>query len=78
MTPHDKQAAFDLVAQIVSEYAAQWIVGGNPAPDSEACLRHLELVADRWGYSTVRIREHVDMIAEQNAYIYEMEGGHDC
>ncbi len=72
------QAAFDRVAEIVSQYAAQFITCGNPAPQSQACLEHLELVANQWGYSTVRIREHVDMIADQNAYIYEMEGGHDC
>lgn len=74
----DRQLAFDVVAQIVCEYAATFGASGNPAPESERCLRHIELVASNWGYSVVKIREYVDLVADCNAFIYELESGHDC
>lgn len=70
----DTQAAFDRVAEVLSQHAANLIMEGNAAPTSEQCLNHLVMVCQMWGYNAARIIAHAEMIAEQNAFIYEIEG----
>ena len=71
----DRQAAFDVVSKVIYDQAVSLLVGGNPAYEGEACLRHIELVAQQWGYSTKLITPLLDSISEQNDFMRDLEGG---
>lgn len=74
------QAAFDHVAQIVSNYGEQIIIGGNCTPATEECLFQLQLVASAWGYDASRIRALHEIFMEENANLKELFlslGDHD-
>ena len=71
----DTQAAFDCVADIVSQRAASFIIEGNAAPSAEDCLFYLAEVCQAWGYSGDRIYAHAEMIKEQNDFLSSFESG---
>ncbi|XID75136.1 hypothetical protein ACF3NA_00770 [Alkanindiges sp. WGS2144] len=66
------QAAFDHVAQIVANYGEQIVIGGNPTPNTEHCLRQLETVCAAWGYSPARIAALADIFESENASLIEI------
>lgn len=66
------QAAFDHVAQIVANYGEQIIIGGSCTPNTEQCLRQLETVCARWGYSPVRINALAEIFEQENASLREI------
>ena len=70
-----RQAAFDEVGQVIFNYAEELIIAGNMAPKSEELLKHLEHVAQAWGYSAVRITVLADMVEEENNNIREYYDG---
>lgn len=67
-----KQQAFEIVSKIIFDRACQLIVGGNPAFESEACLFHIEMVMQEWGYKSAVVAEYCDSVKEENDIMREM------
>ena len=53
----EKVQAFEIVSKVIFDRACQLIVGGNPAFESEACLFHIEMVMQEWGYKSALVAE---------------------
>lgn len=68
----DKQQAFETVAKIIFDRACQLIIGGNAAFESEACLFHIEMVMQEWGYKSAVVAEYCDSVKEENDVMREM------
>ena len=68
----EKVQAFETVSKIIFDRACQLIVGGNPAFESEACLFHIEMVMQEWGYKSALVAEYCDSVKEENDAMREM------
>lgn len=68
----EKQEAFEIVSKIIFDRACQFIVGGNPAFESENCLFHLEMVMREWGYKSAVVSEYYDAVKQENDSMREM------
>ncbi len=66
------EQAFEVVSKIIFDRACQFIVGGNPAFESEACLFHIEMVMNEWGYKSALLAEYCDSVKEENDAMREM------
>ena len=71
-TSISKVQAFEIVSKIIFDRACQLIVGGNPAFESEACLFHIEMVMQEWGYKSALVAEYCDSVKEENDAMREM------
>ena len=70
------QAAFNKVAQIVSEHGQPCLDSFVPAFSTEQCLEHLALVASEMAYDYSLIDAHADVYKKTNAELKEQMG--DC
>ena len=68
----EKVQAFETVSKIIFDRACQLIVGGNPAFESEACLFHIEMVMQEWGYKSALVAEYCDSIKQENDLMRSM------
>lgn len=66
-----KQSAINCVAQMVSEYASNFIVNGNVADIGEQTLSYLEQVAEANQLNTHSINVYYQIISEENASIID-------
>jgi cob(I)alamin adenosyltransferase len=73
----NKQHAFEYVCAAIFRRAEESIVGGNPAPDSEAALTYMVNLMSDWGYNTTRQLGQLEMIRQENDHMREMEGDRD-
>ena len=71
-TSISKVQAFEIVSKVIFDRACQLIVGGNPAFESEACLFHIEMVMQEWGYKSALVAEYCDSVKEENDAMREM------
>lgn len=70
------QAAFNKVAQIVSEHGQPCLEAFVPAFSTEQCLEHLALVAHEWSYDFSIIDAYGQTYKNANAELKEEMG--DC
>ena len=70
------QAAFNKVAQIVSEHGQPCLDSFVPAFSTENCLEHLALVASEWSYDYTFIDAHVQIYKTTNQEFKDSMG--DC
>ena len=66
------EQAFEIVSKIFFDRACQFIVGGNPAYESEKVLFHIEMVMTEWGYKSALVAEYCDSVKEENDAMREM------
>ena len=67
-----KEQAFEVVSKIIFDRACQFIVGGNPAFESEECLFHIEMVMHEWGYKSALVSEYYESVKQENDGMREM------
>jgi len=67
-----KEQAFEVVSKIIFDRACQFIVGGNPAFESEKCLFHIEMVMREWGYKSALVSEYYESVKQENDGMREM------
>lgn len=70
------QAAFNKVAQIVSEHGQPCLEAFVPAFSTEQCLEHLALVSSEWAYDFSTIDAYGQTYKIANAELKEEMG--DC
>lgn len=70
------QAAFNKVAQIVSEYGQPCLDSFVPAFSTETCLEHLALVASEWSYDYTLIDAYAQIYKTTNQEFKDSMG--DC
>lgn len=66
-----KQSAINCVAQMVSDYASQFIANGNVADIGELTLSYLEQVAEANQLSSLAIHVYHEIIAEENTALID-------
>ena len=66
------EQAFEIVSKIFFDRACQFIVGGNPAYESEKVLFHIEMVMTEWGYRSPKVSEYCDLIKQENDLMREL------
>lgn len=67
-----KEEAFDFVAKTIFDRGCQFIVGGNPAFETERVLFHIETCMTDWGYRSPKVSEYCDLIKQENDLMREM------
>ena len=72
MNQMEKEQAFEIVSKIIFDRACQYIVGGNPAFESEACLFHIEMVMQEWGYKSALVSEYYESVKQENDFMRDM------
>jgi hypothetical protein len=70
------QAAFNRVAELVSQHGQCALENFVPAFSTEQCLEHLALVASEMAYDYSLIDAHADLYKKTNAELQEEMG--DC
>ena len=76
-SPQDfTQAAFNRVAELVSQHGQGCLDAFVPAFSTEQCLEHLALVASEMAYDYSLIDAHADVYKKTNAELKEEMG--DC
>ena len=70
------QAAFNKVAQIVSEHGQPCLDSFVPAFSTQNCLEHLALVASEWSYDYTLIDAHAQIYKTTNQEFKDSMG--DC
>lgn len=73
----NKQQAFEYVCAVIFRRAEESIVGGNPAPDSEAALTYMVNLMSEWGFNNTRQLGQLEAIRQENEYMRELEDGQD-
>lgn len=68
----EKEQAFEIVSKIIFDRACQFIVGGNPAFESEKVLFHIETVMREWGYKSALVSEYYESVKQENDSMREM------
>ena len=70
------QAAFNRVAQLVSQHGQACLDAFVPAFSTEQCLEHIALVAREMAYDYSFIDAHADVYKKTNTELKELMG--DC
>lgn len=68
------QAAFDVVAKIISDHSIPCLEALTPAISAERCLTHLATVVHDWSYDASKIDAYADLCKRTNEELIEAFG----